>query len=285
MGIFRSVFWVVVVLVTAFSCSHQEQKQFELKLNELITSPGGYCSIDSTICLTIEHIDGLLQFVYTDSTGSLTIKPLIEISTYQKYYVLIDESGVVWVYSSDVGLFTIHINQNEYSVSAFIINDNQQVHEVPQKIFEKLPASVKANKTRCCKFTSIDSVKIPIDTANYFLFERHVPAGYVQLFPSTDIDSVTLFIAGVRMFSGDITTQMVTQETPVTVMIPDEVGFIMDGRKIPLFISIYKGLEETCIQENVSFSAFYRCLGLSFSLVDTNECPVVIAEWSEGLRF
>ena len=84
------------------SCENEREKN--LRLDEvLITNIGSYFSPLSGLTLDVFKEGKKINYTLTDDEGKYMLKSKNQFLHYQKWAFYFDSSGVLWVYSSDVG--------------------------------------------------------------------------------------------------------------------------------------------------------------------------------------
>lgn len=136
---------IAFILILVFSCNTNDRMvEKEFVKEELYKSIGVYHSKEDSLFFEVDYIENELKFKLLDSQSKLLFQSKeLSISKFHRWCFLMDRLGTVWVYSSDVGLFTLRKNLNEYKLVNFgIINLNNKAR-IPIKVFNFFPSSLK----------------------------------------------------------------------------------------------------------------------------------------------
>jgi hypothetical protein len=120
------------------------------EINQIIDYPGVYYSCESNLFLQIKIEDNLVKFKLFDKTGNILFESSEpSISNVHSWFFLIDQSGVVWIESSDIGLYLAKRDSSgKYLLEGFGEINDKNVYDIPEKVYSSLPECLRKDFPR-----------------------------------------------------------------------------------------------------------------------------------------
>ncbi len=146
------IFFFLLAMTFSGSCMPQSKNNIQnksLKYCEAIDSPGIYNLKNKNLSLNISYRENFVMFKALDEKeNTIFINNHLNISKYQKWCCCIDSSNILWIDSSDIGLYKIDLNKagDSSQVSNFGEINQSNVDSIPKCIYDKMPDCIKVKK-------------------------------------------------------------------------------------------------------------------------------------------
>ncbi|MDZ4663631.1 MAG: hypothetical protein SGJ15_02030 [Bacteroidota bacterium] len=147
----RIVIGITILFFVFSSCNFNQEElkengaNMEWPENVVICVKGKYTSKKHQLKINVLLKDKLVLFILlnvNDSSLFSSNKP--SVSNLHKWGFLLDSNGVVWIQSSDIGLYKLsNKNSKSFELNSFGVITKENYKSIPNGIFEILPHAIK----------------------------------------------------------------------------------------------------------------------------------------------